>query len=125
MAKLSCTARRRSADLPAIVRSMSNPVQRLACDGRAVGLVDVQELTPHMRPARDFDDVGGLVLGALVELGEVTPKRVLLEQLLRLHRQAVEPFSHVGTPGGIVRTVTISPPLRADNPSWPQSSADA
>jgi len=70
LARLWRTARRHSADWPAIVRSISNsaPIRASASPGRA--LVHVEELAPHVRPAGDLDDVGGPALSALVEFRE-------------------------------------------------------
>ena len=62
--------RRFACDRALDIEQRSDLLQRLARDGRAVRLVHVEELAPHVRPAGDLGDVGGLALGALVELGE-------------------------------------------------------
>jgi hypothetical protein len=56
LAQASSLIRRLAAGFGFDAIERADAVERLLCDGRAVGLVAIEELAPHMRPAGRLDD---------------------------------------------------------------------
>ena len=59
-----------SYDCALDVKQLADPVQRLSGDRRIARDVDVIEIAPHMRPARDFGHSRRLPVGHLVKRSE-------------------------------------------------------